>query len=82
MAKTRIDFVLVNAARFKYLSDRNPEIAKQLKKADKPVNTGKIYFAISKKSPAVKFIPNLNKVIEQMTKDGSIEAIVNAGIQP
>lgn len=76
----RIDFVLVNKARFKYLADKDPKIAERLRMADKPVSTGKIYFAISKKSPAVKFIPKLNEIIEKMTMDGSIETIVDSGI--
>ncbi len=54
-----------------------PRIARQLKMANKPVETGKIYFAISKKSPAVKFIPKLNETIERMSTDGSIETIID-----
>ena len=46
-----------------------------------PIASRKLHFAFSKKSPFLKYLPAVNKKIEQLKADGSMEKMVTKAIQ-
>ncbi len=44
--------------------------------SQKPVNTDVLHFAVSKRSPFAHLLPEMNRIIEQMAKDGEIDKII------
>ena len=73
----RIDLILINEYRLNYLLMRCPEHQHRLARAQKPVATGLVYIAISKRSPNVSIIPKLNEILAEMESDGTIDRIVH-----
>lgn len=76
--KGRLDLVLSNEYRFKYLAKLHPELQGRFSRAQKPVGVGSLYIAMSKKSPHVSLVvPRLNEILAKMKADGTIQKIVH-----
>ena len=77
----RIDFYLEDELVAKAVMANHEDWKGILVFAPKPVTIYDYYMAISKKSPAVELIPELNKVIARMKSDGSIMRILERSAQ-
>lgn len=76
----RIDlFMAVELTAIQYL--RNPEYSEKIIAADKPYYTKDYHIGFSKKSKAIKFLPEVNNVIKKMKKDGSLQDIIAPFLQ-
>lgn len=78
----RIDLILINEFRFDYLMQQEPVHRGKLDRAQKPVGIGHVYIAISKQSPNVSIVPKLNRILADMTSDGTIDKIVHPVVNP
>ncbi|WP_319585013.1 transporter substrate-binding domain-containing protein [uncultured Pseudodesulfovibrio sp.] len=72
----RVDFVLTNEFRYDYLMQTHPQYQGRLSRSYKPIAVGRVYIAISKRSPNVAIIPKLNRILGEMRDDGTISRIV------
>ena len=72
----RIDFVLLSRSTANFYTSRNPEVVNKLKAAARPVAAAEFHFAASRKGNAVKYMPEINKVIADMKKDGTLNKIL------
>ena len=77
----RIDLFLEDELVAKATIAKHPEWKEIFGVASKPVTTYDYYMAISRKSPALDIIPELNKVIARMKSDGTIRRILDASVQ-
>ncbi|CAN2039525.1 polar amino acid transport system substrate-binding protein [Candidatus Magnetomoraceae bacterium gMMP-15] len=57
----------------------NPELKGKFKTACKSLWELEMYMTFSKKSPAVKLLPQVNKIIRQMREDGTMDKILGSG---
>lgn len=55
----------------------NPELKDKFKTAKKPLMTFTMYMSLSKDSPAVKLLPEINKRVKEMKNDGTMEKLIN-----
>ena len=75
LANDRIDLALATDAVGMVLAKKLPEAG--IKAAKRPTDSDTYYLAISKKSPAVTLIPEINQIIKQLQSAGVIKSIVN-----
>lgn len=73
----RIDLVLANDAVGYALARQRREI--EIKPSRRPVNSETFYIGLSKKSPSVRLIPEIDRAIERLRRAGIIERIVQRG---
>jgi len=73
----RIDFVIINELIGRNLIERK-NLAGAIISMDKPFLTEPFYMGFSRKSPWLSVLPKLNEVLDNMHKDGTIEAILSA----
>ena len=71
----RIDILLVNQIEFSAYLNKNPKLKSKYKTTINPYNTSIYRIGFSLKSPAIKLIPKINKVIERMHLDGTLKKI-------
>lgn len=74
----RVDLFLENEPVVKALVADNTAWKGVFKTASKPVSTFNFHLSFSKRSPAVKLLPDINRVIAEMKQDGSIDRIVDS----
>lgn len=55
----------------------HPELKGKFKTAEKPLSVVDMYLALSKESPAVELMPEINKLIQDMKDDGTMEKLLN-----
>ena len=72
----RVDFIFLSRSTANYYATQNPKLAEKLKAASTPIDVARFYFGLSKKGEAVKYLPNINKVLGEMKRDGSLDKIV------
>ena len=75
LANDRIDLAMATDAVGMVLAKKYPEAG--IKPAKRPTDSDTYYMAISKKSPAVTLIPEINRIIKQLQSMGIIESIVS-----
>lgn len=84
------NFRKLDAGRIDYLiaPEHNAQIkASALGFADKitilpaPINSENEYMAISKQSPCLKYLPDVNKKLEEMIQNGTVERLIEKYIQ-
>lgn len=71
----RIDAFVANEITAAEIFRQIPELKESIVSSFKPLKEGPMYMGFSKKSPAVKLIPYVNKVIKQYQSDGTIKKI-------
>ena len=71
----RVDLLLENESAANALIAKNKTWKGVFKTASKPVSTFNFHLAFSKRSPAVKLLPAVNRVIAEMKQDGTIDRI-------
>ena len=72
----RIDIFICNEGSAAELFRLHPEFKGKLVPAGKVFEKVNFYMAFSKKSKIVKLVPQINKIIAEMQKDGTIRAIL------
>ena len=76
LANDRLDLVLATDSVGRAMSKKFPGAG--IKAAKRATSSHIYYLAISKKSPAVDLIPEINRIIKQLKADGVIEQIVGS----
>ena len=56
----------------------NPKLKGKFRTAEKPLMTLTMYMALSKNSPAVKLLPEINKIIQELIEDGTMKKLIEA----
>jgi len=77
LALERIDIFFVNLAAANDALKEFPELRAQVTYTDGLFEKVPFYIGFSKQSPAKKYLPDFNKAIDSMIKDGTIERILN-----
>jgi polar amino acid transport system substrate-binding protein len=77
----RIDLAIENEATVHALIHVNPEWREKIRASSKPLNTYPYYMAISRRSPAADILPEINRTINEMKKDGTMERILKSFIE-
>ena len=72
----RVDFILLSQSTTNYFLTKNPQYRHKLKAASKPVADAQFHISLSKKGRAVKYLNQINKVLDQMKIDGSLDRIL------
>ena len=74
-----IDLIFLSVMKLmqKKIIKSNPEFQDKIKAAKRPLKSVVFHMSFSKKSKAIKLIPEINKIIEEMKKDGTIENILS-----
>ena len=72
----RTDLFICNERAANSLFKNHPTLKGKFKAYSRPTKLVKFYMAISKQSPALSLIPNINKAIRELKADGTIDKIV------
>lgn len=76
LANGRIDIVMANDAVGGRLASDISQV--QIKAASRATNSETFYMAFSRKSSAMKLIPEINKILEDLVEEGFIEKVINS----
>lgn len=72
----RLNFILLSQSTARHYLSQHPEHRHKLKAASKPVANAKFYFGISKKGKAIKHLNLINKHLNKIKEDGTLEKIL------
>lgn len=72
----RIDIFICNETAAKSIFKEDPELAGKFEYANKPLKSVDFHMSFSKKSEAVKILDDVNRVINELKEDGTIDRIL------
>ncbi len=76
LAKGREDIFICNETVALWVFDENPELSGIFKYAAKPLKEVTLHMAFSKKSKASNLVPQINEIIKEIRRDGTIDSIL------